>query len=140
MNAFSKCFVSVRSAENHRQVLCKRYRSKIPEHIVTEVINVTDVNILIFMLLYSECTQRYNPKERIRYCNKDYTGVRSSSETQENKNGRKDRHQNVTKSAYSSGRIIHLRAYFAMKQTLAEFSSQKIEYQRCFYNPAEHLW
>ena len=35
--------------------------------------------------------------------------------------------------------MIHLRAYFAMKQTLAEFSSQKTEYQRCFYNPAEHL-
>ena len=81
----------MRSAGNHRQVLCKRYRSKIPEHIVTEVINVTNVNILIFMLLYSGCTQRYNPKEIIRYCNKDYTGVRSKSEIQENKNGRKDR-------------------------------------------------
>ena len=100
VNAFSKCFVSARSAENHRQVLCKRYRSKMPEHIVTEVVNVTDANILIFTLLCSKCTQRYNSKERIRYCNKDYTGVRSKSETQENKNGRKDRDIKMLKNQH----------------------------------------
>ena len=47
------------------------------------------------------------------------------------------RHINVTKRATSSyiglpcsGRMSKLRVYFEMKQTSAEFSSQKFEYQR----------
>ena len=58
-----------------------------------------------------------------------------SPEIQGNKNGQKTNFQqrliNVTKRLTSSGRMSQLRVYIDMKQTSAEFFSQKFEYQRC---------
>ena len=45
---------------------------------------------------------------------------------------------NVAKGATSSKRMSQLRVYFDIKQTSAEFFSQKFEYQMCIQNPAGH--
>ena len=47
VNAFSKCFAFGRVAVNHRHIICKRNRWKIPQHTVADV--------YILMLLYLEC-------------------------------------------------------------------------------------
>ena len=82
MNAFPTCFDFARVAANHRCVICKTNGWTIPEHIVTDV--------YISMLLYLQCTYRYNCRERIWCSNTDDTRARSSSEIQEKSNGQKN--------------------------------------------------
>ena len=76
MNEFSKHFVFLEV----QQITDTLY--------VSEIAEMTDA--YIFMLLYLECKQRYSCRKRIWYCNTNENGTHSSSEIQENRNGRKN--------------------------------------------------
>ena len=82
MDAFSTCFDFVRVPVNHRHVIRKRSRWKIPEHIVTS-----------WCLYFPSCYFIYNARrdtdERIWYYNTNDIETRSSSEIQEKRNERK---------------------------------------------------
>ena len=80
MDAFSTCFAFVRVAVNHRHVMRKRNRCKIPEHIVTywclyfpscyfiyygsrDTVAEKEFDIITLMTLERVLVQRFKKKE-----------------------------------------------------------------------------